>query len=144
MGATDGPHGAEAPKVVEELVAFLIFTLQLPERIFWFSHKTIISCGGPRNWGQFRRTMKRGWIASMLIIVLVGGVIVRRHRRRVVMRVAAARISEAQMQFCHVRADRAVNTGAFENDSSAANSMWERAYNDCLAQRQRMNPSSTR
>jgi hypothetical protein len=36
------------------------------------------------------------------------------------------------MQLCHVKADHVVNTGAFEDDSEAANSMWSRTYNDCM------------
>jgi len=42
------------------------------------------------------------------------------------------RLREEHMQLCHVKADHVVNTGAFEDDSEAANSMWSRTYNDCM------------
>ena len=41
-------------------------------------------------------------------------------------------LREEHMQLCHVKADHVVNTGAFEDDSEAANSMWSRTYNDCM------------
>jgi hypothetical protein len=44
----------------------------------------------------------------------------------------AKRLREEHMQLCHVKADHVVNTGAFEDDSEAANSMWTRTYNDCM------------
>ena len=44
----------------------------------------------------------------------------------------AKRLREEHMQLCHVKADHVVNTGAFEDDSEAANSMWARTYNDCM------------
>jgi hypothetical protein len=44
----------------------------------------------------------------------------------------AKRLREEHMQLCHVKADHVVNTGAFEDDSEAANSMWSRTYNDCM------------
>jgi hypothetical protein len=48
----------------------------------------------------------------------------------------AKRLREEHMQLCHVKADHVVNTGAFEDDSEAANSMWARTYNDCMKEQQ--------
>lgn len=48
----------------------------------------------------------------------------------------AKRLREEHMQLCHVKADHVVNTGAFEDDSEAANSMWSRTYNDCMKEQE--------
>jgi len=38
VGAADASHGTQAAEIVEELVAFLVLTLQLPKGVFWFGH----------------------------------------------------------------------------------------------------------
>jgi hypothetical protein len=80
--------------------------------------------------------MKRLLIALVIVAALLSAFILK-HRARQAGDIRQKRVSEASMQFCHVKADRAVNTGAFENDSSAANSMWERAYNECMTEQQK-------
>jgi hypothetical protein len=38
VGAADARCGTQAAEIVEELVAFLILTLQLPKGVLWFGH----------------------------------------------------------------------------------------------------------
>jgi hypothetical protein len=50
VGAADARRGAQAAEVVEELVAFLVLTLQLPKGVFWFRHANYyITCGWCRG-----------------------------------------------------------------------------------------------
>ena len=88
--------------------------------------------------------MKGVLIALLLAAVLAGAafVMIKQRQARNLQKTqatspAAKHLQESRMQLCHVKADHAVNTGAFEDDSPAGSAMWERAFNDCMAQQQR-------
>jgi hypothetical protein len=88
--------------------------------------------------------MKGVLIALLLATVLAGGafVLIRQQEARDLQKRQASspeakHLQESRMQLCHVKADHAVNTGAFEDDSPAGSAMWERAFKDCMAEQQR-------